>query len=241
MKKVALAISALVLGTVAASAADMAVKARPAPMVAPLYDWSGCYIGGQIGGTWGRSNVNIPNYPANFDTDSSGFSGGVLAGCQFMTQSRIVFGIEGDYSWMDLDSTHLTTGLGNTELYHVHYDQMASIRGRLGYSPMTMPNVLLYVTGGYAAANLSQANYIPLAPAANPFRSGWSNGWIVGGGAEWAFASNWIAGVEYLYASFDRQDFVYNGPTSVKLTDVSTVRARLSYKFNWATPVVAKY
>jgi outer membrane immunogenic protein len=158
-----------------------------------------------------------------------------------MTQSRFVFGIEGDYTWMDLDSTHLTTGLGNTELFHVHYDQMATIRGRAGYSPMTMPNVLLYVTGGYAAANLSQANYIPLAPAANAFRSGWANGWTVGAGVEWAFAPNWIAGVEYLYASFDRQDFFYNGPTSVELSDVNTVRARLSYKFNWATPVVAKY
>jgi outer membrane immunogenic protein len=232
MKKIALTLSALILGTVTASAADMAVKARPAPIAAPIYDWSGCYIGGHAGGTWGRTNVDIPLYPANFNADSSSFSGGALAGCNIMTQSRFVFGIEGDYTWMDLDTTHLTTGLGNTELFHTHHDQSASIRGRIGYSPLTMPNLLLYGTGGYSTANLSQANYIPLAPVADPFRSGWASGWVAGVGVEWAFASNWIAGVEYLHAEYDRQSFVYNGPTSVQL-DTDTVRARLSYKFNW--------
>jgi hypothetical protein len=52
--------------------------------------------------------------------------------------------------------------------------------------------------------------------------------------------SNWIAGVEYLYASFDRQDFFYNGLTSVELS-TSTPCGRASATFNWATPVVAKY
>ena len=37
-----------------ASAADMAVKARPpAPVIAPIYDWTGFYIGGN--GGWGQS------------------------------------------------------------------------------------------------------------------------------------------------------------------------------------------
>ena len=241
MKKLAIAAAALVVGTVSASAADLA--ARPytkAPVAVALYDWSGCYIGGHVGGTWGRANVNIPNYPANFNNDESSVSGGALAGCQFMTQSRFVFGIEGDYTWMSLDGQGVTGALAGTERFHTDYDQSASVRGRLGYSPMSMPNVLFYGTGGWAGANLSQANYVPLAPALNPFRSGWTNGWVAGVGFEVAFASNWIAGLEYLHTEYDRQNFVYNGPTSVKL-ETDTVRARLSYKFNWATPVAAKY
>lgn len=228
-----------VAGIGGASAADMAVKA---PVVAPVvaYDWSGCYIGGHVGGTWGRTNIDIPLYPSNFNVDPSSVSGGALGGCNIMTQSRFVFGIEGDYTWMDLNSTHLS-GLG-TELFHTHFDQAASVRGRIGYSPFSMPNILFYGTGGYATANLNQANYVPLAPAADPYRSGWANGWVAGVGAEWAFAANWIAGLEYLHAEYDRQNFVYNGPTSVKLTETNTVRARLSYKFNWwGTPVVARY
>jgi outer membrane immunogenic protein len=180
MKKFAFAAIAMCLGTVGASAADMAVKARPAPLPVALYDWSGCYIGGHVGGTWGRANVNIPNYPANFNNDESSVSGGALAGCQFMTQSRFVFGIEGDYTWMDLDGEGLTGALAGTERFHTHFDQSASVRGRIGYSPLSMPNVLFYGTGGWAAANLSQANYIPLAPALNAFRSGWTNGWVAG-------------------------------------------------------------
>ena len=101
-----------------------------------------------------------------------------------MTQSRFVFGIEGDYTWMSLDGQGVTGALAGTERFHTDYDQSASVRGRLGYSPMSMPNVLFYGTGGWAGANLSQANYVPLAPALNPFRSGWTNGWVAGVGFE---------------------------------------------------------
>src|SRR5260370_38180025 len=42
--------------TSVASAADLALKARP--VVAPLlYNWQGCYIGGNLGGGWGRMDT----------------------------------------------------------------------------------------------------------------------------------------------------------------------------------------
>jgi outer membrane immunogenic protein len=241
MKKLLLCAAAVVAFAAPAIAADL--PARPytkAPMIAPvaLYNWSGCYVGGDAGGTWAKMNLNVPAYPF---PDSSGtmssFSGGVLGGCQYMTDSRFVFGIEGDYSWMNLDNTHLS-GNGGTELFHVNYNQSASVRGRIGYSPMTAPNLLLYGTGGYAAADLNQSNYIPLAGG---YHSGWASGWVAGVGAEWAFTANWIAGLEYLHAQYDRQSFVFLGLTNVTLRDTDTVRARLSYKFNWGGPVVAKY
>jgi outer membrane immunogenic protein len=231
-------------GLGSAMAADMAPRPyTKAPPIAPvaLYNWSGCYIGGDAGGTWGKMNLNVPAYPfPNSSGNMSGFSGGVLGGCQYMTDSRFVFGIEGDYSWMNLDNTHLS-GNGGTELFHVHYDQTATVRGRLGYSPMTMPTVLLYVTGGGAWANLSQSNYVPLAGGYN---SGSVSGWVAGLGVEWAFTPNWIAGVEYLHAEYNKtQNFIFLGPTNVTLRETDTVRARLSYKFNWfgGGPVVAKY
>ena len=47
-----------------ASAADMAVKARPpAPVLAPIYDWTGFYIGAN--GGWGQANSCV-----NFADDS---------------------------------------------------------------------------------------------------------------------------------------------------------------------------
>ena len=56
MKKFLLGTVGLIaLGMAApASAADMPVKAAPPPYVAPIYDWTGFYIGAN--GGWGQSN-----------------------------------------------------------------------------------------------------------------------------------------------------------------------------------------
>ena len=56
MKKFLLGTVGLIaLGMAApASAADMAVKAAAAPHLAPIYNWTGFYIGGN--GGWGQSN-----------------------------------------------------------------------------------------------------------------------------------------------------------------------------------------
>ena len=53
MKKLALAFSILAFGAGSASAADMAVKARPI-VVDPSYNWTGFYVGGNVGYGWGR-------------------------------------------------------------------------------------------------------------------------------------------------------------------------------------------
>ena len=55
MKKIALAAAVLALGTVSASAADLAARpyTKAPPMVAAVYDWTGFYIGAN--GGWGSS------------------------------------------------------------------------------------------------------------------------------------------------------------------------------------------
>ena len=50
MKKLVLALAAMAAFTGSASAADMAVKARPAPLPPPpVANWTGCYIAGSVG------------------------------------------------------------------------------------------------------------------------------------------------------------------------------------------------
>src|SRR3989442_518383 len=58
MKKLLLGSVALVaLGMGApAIAADMGVRARP--VIAPVATWTGCYVGGNAGNNWGRSEYN---------------------------------------------------------------------------------------------------------------------------------------------------------------------------------------
>jgi outer membrane immunogenic protein len=236
VKKYMVAATAVVaLGVVSSAyAADMPVKAPAykAPAYAPLYNWSGCYLGADVGGTWNRVAVNVPAYPfPDHTTTTSSVSGGALAGCNYMFSNRVVLGIEGDYSWMNLNATALS-GNGGTELFTTQYNASASARGRLGYSPEAMPNSLWYVTGGWAWARLNNSFYTPLAGGTN---SGSATGWVVGGGVEWALTPAWIVGLEYLHSQYGTENQVFLGPNTLKLTE-DTVRARLSYKFNlWGT------
>ncbi|WP_183238715.1 outer membrane protein [Bradyrhizobium sp. CIR18] len=52
MRIAAIAGSALLFGVVAANAADMAVKARPVPVAAQIFNWTGFYVGANVGGAW---------------------------------------------------------------------------------------------------------------------------------------------------------------------------------------------
>src|SRR5207244_7227291 len=55
----ALPISAALMTIARANAADLGL--RPMYAAPPAFTWSGCYIGGNIGGGWGRETVSIPN------------------------------------------------------------------------------------------------------------------------------------------------------------------------------------
>jgi len=98
----ALAAAVSFAGIGAASAADMAVKARPLPV--PVYSWTGCYIGLSAGakGVQTRDTVNYP-VPAPFVSSSLDLGrledvtwiGGGQVGCNYQT-GNWVFGIEGD-------------------------------------------------------------------------------------------------------------------------------------------------
>ena len=65
MKKIALAAAALALGTVSASAADMAARYyTKAPVaVAAVYNWTGFYIGAQAGGILRKHRRGVGSVP----------------------------------------------------------------------------------------------------------------------------------------------------------------------------------
>src|SRR6476619_5303604 len=95
-----------------ASAADMAVKARPpAPVIAPIYDWTGFYIGGN--GGWGQSNscLNFDGFGIfGFADGCASRSGGLLGGqLGYRWQAnQWVFGLEAQGDWADLSHTRLS-------------------------------------------------------------------------------------------------------------------------------------
>ncbi len=57
MKTIAAAASVLRAGSLGAFAADMPVRYAKAPAAAAVYNWTGFYVGGNVGYGWGRSDL----------------------------------------------------------------------------------------------------------------------------------------------------------------------------------------
>jgi outer membrane immunogenic protein len=246
---VAVAISAIV-GISAASAADMAVKARPLPVPVPVYSWTGCYLGVEGGGNWGRTSTTAVSgttsvgLPLTADYDLSGAIAGGTAGCNYQT-GQFVFGIEGDVSWTDKRGTTFDIPPFNTttttSLRERWFD---TIRGRVGWA---WDKVLIYGTAGgaFAGTRTDVCDIRPVCVSDSQTRSGWT----AGAGVEFAAWQNWSVKLEYLHADFGHKNYIdppvtIGGGTfrtrSVGLTD-DLVRVGVNYRFGWGSPVVAKY
>jgi len=102
-KSVLILIAAVVIDLPAsqsARAADIVPRGYPAPapapapalVYAPPISWTGCYVGGNIGGAW--SNVDFSGVSGvNFSASNSGFAGGGQIGCDYQWNQFWVVGI----------------------------------------------------------------------------------------------------------------------------------------------------
>src|SRR5260221_3012672 len=87
MKRILLATVAIAaLGSASALAADLPQRpAYKAPMVVPppALTWTGCYIGGNIGGAFGHARATDNTTGAEGSGNGSGFAGGGPIGCDY--------------------------------------------------------------------------------------------------------------------------------------------------------------
>jgi outer membrane immunogenic protein len=242
MKKFLLATVALVaLGaTVPALAADLAARpyTKAAPYVPqPIYNWTGFYIGGHLGGAF--SSDNNFNGLVTGNNGNGRFLGGVQVGGDYQFAPNWVLGIEGQYSWLANNNGGVIFPGGFT--YTNNQRGLGSVTGRVGY---TWGPALLYVKGGYAFSDNNENVTLGGAPIAFAFDSDHKNGYTVGAGVEYMFAQNWSAKVEYQYYNFGKSRFIAPAalaPFGSFTTDDHVVKAGLNYRFNWGGPVVAKY
>jgi outer membrane immunogenic protein len=222
-------------------AAAGAARAQPP---APVYSWTGFYIGLDSGGAWARQSVSdvacstCNTIPESGTLTGSAFIGGFYAGYNFMIAPTWLVGIEGDWSWTRLsDATtapQITPAgaVGNPPAINAWSGDtkwLASLRGRVGITPF--PTTLLYVTGGVAWNRTdysAQDIFGPLGCAngncALTSLSQTKSGYVIGAGADWApWSNNWLLRAEYLYYGF-------SGATStVTLVGFPT----LPVTFNW--------
>lgn len=193
------------------------------------YNWTGVYIGAQLGYAW--SDVDADSGPfgtfnQSYGYDVDGFIGGGHLGYNWQSQG-IVFGLEADVEYTDLDEGGIGTG-GFGHRTDVNW--MGSVRARLG---LPMDRTLLYVTGGWAFADVDVSKHNP--PGAASFGSYGSirHGWTLGLGAEYAFAQNLTARLEYRYTDFgsDSGSSVANNWQDDSDLTMHAIRAGISLKY----------
>jgi outer membrane immunogenic protein len=202
--------------TIAFSQAGSA--APPAP--APMYNWTGCYIGGNAGYAWDHAHpssdytstvgINVPFvteilYGQSQSLNRAGFTGGVDLGCNWQALSNLVLGIETDFSSLGITrdihyvspifpTLHTSTTLSTKWLY--------TARGRVGYA---WNDWLFYGTGGVAIARTElDETYEDIFPGFGTFEASDGRtkkdltGWTAGGGIEHLMGPFTVR-VEYLY------------------------------------------
>jgi outer membrane immunogenic protein len=257
MKKLALAAAAIfALFTGSASAADMAVKARPVVPPVPVFSWTGFYIGIHGGGAWFDKDWDAPLTPINIvggcpgcPVSAGGHNGsswlvGAQAGVNYQT-GMFVLGAEVDGSWTELRGSNVST-LNALLTNNSETDALATFAGRVG---IAAGQALFYAKGGAALAD--DRFFTTLTGTGLALQSTDSTrwGWMVGVGVEYAFANNWSVKAEYNHLDFGRETetlqplagcgcvaFQYDVNQTVDL-----VKVGLNYRFGWGGPVVAKY
>jgi len=223
-----------VAGVSIAGAADLAVKpVYKAPPPAILSDWAGFYLGVHGGYGFGSTTFDGRSW---LNAKPHGGLGGVQTGYNWQF-GQVVAGVEGDFSWADIDQSSVTNHLLTVPALgqrfplsrEVKFDDLATARARLGYA--ILPGVLAYATGGGAWGH-SDATFSGGPISASPSTDGW--GWTAGAGVEYKLTAHVLLRAEYLHYGFS--SFSYNRPnispnTVSGTTDIDVARAGLSYKF----------
>ena len=228
----------------AAQAADMALKAPP-PVLAPVWTWTGFYIGADVGGDWARDVVRpaIADggvFPRDNLITPHNVTGAGTVGYNFQS-GVVVYGIEGDLGYLSIRGNSKDL-LGGTEVDFIGSNGFyGDVTGRVGY---TFDRLLLYTKGGYAFYNGSVMT-TTLIPGFTVGSASFSGGWTYGGGLEYKITQDWSAKGEYQFFDFGTKTATLTSgagvfPYSNRLT-VQTVKIGLNYKFNWGGPVIAKY
>ncbi len=235
-----------------ATAADMAARPytkAPPPMVAPIYDWTGFYIGGN--GGWGQSHNCWDVVDVTGVAVASGCrerSGGLVGGqIGYRWQaSQWVFGLEAQGDWADLSNQRISL-INPLFSTRTQTDGIGLFTGQIGYA---WNQALFYVKGGAAVTSnrfsiLDTFSGFDLASASS---TRW--GGAVGVGFEYGFSPNWTFGVEYdhLFMGDANNTFTGLNPVDARFVnnrigqDVDLVTLRLNYKFGgYGAPVAARY
>ncbi len=237
MKRIVLA-AVVAFSAAPALAADLPAPPPPqapaayVPVAAPIYNWSGFYVGINGGYGFGTSAWSPAGFTGTGNFDVNGPLVGGTIGANFQT-GQFVFGVEADVDWSDINgSTTNTTTCGVTCTFQTSNDWLGTVRGRVGYA---FDRVLVFATAGGAFGDI-KGNF---TDPGIPFTASATNtefGWTAGGGVEVGITPNLTAKVEYLFVDFGSSSLACSGVGCPVATvpvsfDASLIRAGLNFKF----------
>ncbi|HYW64705.1 MAG TPA: outer membrane protein [Bradyrhizobium sp.] len=266
MKKIILATVLAGIGSTAALAADIgaaAPYAKAPAMMAPVASWTGWYIGGNVGYGFMKSSDSITGANAagaafavpggviatSIPLDSHALIGGGQFGYNWQVSPRWVVGVEADMSWTDMNKMVAAPGPADpTRIMPAteKFDWIGTARGRVGFIPVD--RLLVFGTGGLAYGHASLSTALTrirldgtVICTGNNCQNGSTSetrvGWTIGGGAEWAFTSNWSLKAEYLYYDLGTVSHTMTDPSFPSIFNAAVrlngnvVRAGVNYHF----------
>lgn len=216
------ATAALVL---AAEVSAAPPKRAPAPEPLPIYSWTGCYAGANLG--WGGAHQDLTE---TFGTrigptistgglETSGGLYGAQVGCDYQFSGPWIVGVEGEFSGSAIvgrgnDPGNAFVGATPGDTVGVRTNWLASITGRVGIAPWN-GDTLFYAAAGPAWVrntwDLSQTQFGTLLASLDETRLGWT----IGGGVERTLWQNWSVFVQFNYYDFSHGTNFFNPPSII--------------------------
>jgi outer membrane immunogenic protein len=234
----------------AAFAADLPPPVAPvrAPAAyvpaAPLYNWTGFYIGGNAGAAWTQGNVSDSFGLGSWsNSQKATFTGGGQVGANYQ-MNWFVAGIEADFDWLannaNSSNAVFAPAVGALQ-FSANNRWMTTLAARFG---VAADNWLFYAKGGGGWVGVSNPTItnVTTGGSISVSNSNSNGGWLAGAGVEVGFAPNWTARLEYDFLGLSSKSYTVTAPSfptfngdviTVSNRDVQTVTLGINYLFNW--------
>jgi outer membrane immunogenic protein len=239
-----LASATLTLSSIAQAADLGPLPPSPPPQpvyVAPVFTWTGFYIGGNLGVAWTKGDVTDSFGDGFRFAQNAVFAGGGQIGANYQI-NWLVVGVEADFDWLaNNQNSSGSVVIGNNTFQVSANDRwITTLAARVG---VANNNWLFYAKGGggWVGVNNFTLTNVTTGGSISGSNSNSNSGWLVGAGIEWAFAPNWTAKIEYDFLGLNNSSFTvaagtqFIGGDVITTTnrDVQTLTVGINYLFNW--------
>ena len=234
-------------------AADMAVKAPPLPYVPPQYNWTGFYVGANVGAGAATATVNdVFGIPLGTIGGNADFIGGGQIGYNWQFSPNLVFGVDWFFDGISGNNgsvTFFSPPLQDFVTASARADWVTTITGRIGITGPQADHWMWYTKGGggWLQTQASVVDVGPNFPGAGGSVTHTNGGWVWGTGIEWAFAQNWTWRIEYQYLGLNNvgSPGLLHSPVSTTNANFQSVTVGINWLFNYGAaagpPVVSRY